>query len=117
MIAEMYGGKIDNDDDFAQLKKMVKEVVGPAAYELDHKLVSVPETNEGLTVPSGTMLPDFMTWVTELPEREPPTYLGLPPNAEKLLLAEHGQVVIENLKRISDMLEDGLENGNSTAAD
>jgi dynein heavy chain 1 len=106
----MYGGKVDNEDDFEQLKEIVKEVVDPAAYELNHQLVQPRENDDGLRVPSGTTMPDFMAWVAKLPEREPPTYLGLPANAEKLLLVEQGQVVIGNLKRVSDMLdEDELE--------
>jgi dynein heavy chain 1, cytosolic len=106
----MYGGKVDNDDDFEQLKEIVKEVVDPAAYELNHQLVQPRENDDGLRVPSGTTMPDFMAWVAKLPEREPPTYLGLPANAEKLLLVEQGQVVIGDLKRVSDMLdEDELE--------
>jgi dynein heavy chain 1 len=106
----MYGGKVDNEDDFEQLKEIVKEVVDPAAYELNHQLVQPRENDDGLRVPSGTTMPDFMAWVAKLPEREPPTYLGLPANAEKLLLVEQGQVVIGDLKRVSDMLdEDELE--------
>ena len=101
---------MDNEDDFEQLKEIVKEVVDPAAYELNHQLVQPRENDDGLRVPSGTTMPDFMAWVAKLPEREPPTYLGLPANAEKLLLVEQGQVVIGNLKRVSDMLdEDELE--------
>jgi dynein heavy chain 1, cytosolic len=106
MIAEMYGGKVDNEGDFEQLKHIVDEVVDPAAYELDHLLVQPRENDEGLKVPSGTTLADFRTWVAKLPEREPPTYLGLPPNAEKVLLAQLGQAVIGDLKRLSDMLDD-----------
>jgi dynein heavy chain 1, cytosolic len=106
----MYGGKVDNESDFEQLKDIVKEVVDPAAYELNHQLVQPRENDDGLRVPSGTTMPDFMAWVAKLPEREPPTYLGLPANAEKLLLVEQGQVVIGDLKRVSDMLdEDELE--------
>jgi dynein heavy chain 1, cytosolic len=106
----MYGGKVDNEGDFEQLKEIVKEVVDPAAYELNHQLVQPRENDDGLRVPSGTTMPDFLTWVAKLPEREPPTYLGLPANAEKLLLVEQGQVVIGDLKRVSDMLdEDELE--------
>jgi dynein heavy chain 1, cytosolic len=106
----MYGGKVDNEGDFEQLKEIVKEVVDPAAYELNHQLVQPRENDDGLRVPSGTTMPDFMAWVAKLPEREPPTYLGLPANAEKLLLVEQGQVVIGDLKRVSDMLdEDELE--------
>jgi dynein heavy chain 1, cytosolic len=106
MIAEMYGGKVDNEGDFEQLKRIVNDVVDPAAYELDHRLVQPRENDDGLKVPSGTTLPDFRTWVAKLPEREPPTYLGLPPNAEKVLLAQMGQAVIGDLKRVSDMLEE-----------
>lgn len=101
---------MDNESDFEQLKEIVKEVVDPAAYELNHQLVQPRENDDGLRVPSGTTMPDFMAWVSKLPEREPPTYLGLPANAEKLLLVEQGQVVIGDLKRVSDMLdEDELE--------
>ena len=101
---------MDNEGDFEQLKEIVKEVVDPAAYELNHQLVQPRENDDGLRVPAGTTMPDFMAWVSKLPEREPPTYLGLPANAEKLLLVEQGQVVIGDLKRVSDMLdEDELE--------
>lgn len=50
---------------------------------------------------------DFIEWVHGLPEREPPTYLGLPANAEKLLLVGHGTQTIENFRRITDILEEG----------
>jgi dynein heavy chain 1 len=111
----MYGGKVDNEGDFEQLKEIVKEIVDPAAYELNHQLVQPRENDDGLKVPSGTTMPDFMAWVAKLPEREPPTYLGLPANAEKLLLVEQGQVVVGDLKRVSDMLdEDELEVAEAT---
>jgi len=98
----------------------------PAAFEDDHKLVEgtqaqAQETAEeahteveddgSLTVPSGTGMNEFMQWVEGLPEREPPTYLGLPANAEKLLLVGHGRSTIENLKRITEILEEGEELG------
>ena len=102
----------------------------PAAFEDDHKLVEsaqpqAQETTEeahteakddgGLTVPSGTGIKEFMQWVEGLPEREPPTYLGLPGNAEKLLLVGHGRGTIENLKRITGILEEGEELEGETA--
>ena len=48
-----------------------------------------------------------MEWVNRLPEREPPTYLGLPANAEKLLLVGQGKKMIANLAKITDILEEG----------
>ena len=65
------------------------------------------EGDGSLTVPGGTGMPEFLEWVDALPEREPPTYLGLPANAEKLLLMGHGRSTIENLKRITDILQEG----------
>ena len=65
------------------------------------------EGDGALTVPSGTRMQDFMEWVDQLPEREPPTWLSLPANAEKLLLVGHGRSTIENVARITEVLEEG----------
>ena len=107
LISETYGGKVDDEDDFKLLGKIVKDILDPAAYETDHRLAQSHQNDRALQVPSGTTMPDFLMWVAKLPEREPPTYLGLPANAEKLLLVEQGQKVIRNLARITDMLEEG----------
>lgn len=50
---------------------------------------------------------EFMEWINKLPEREPPTYLGLPANAEKLLLVGLGRSMIQNLGKITEMLDEG----------
>jgi len=60
-----------------------------------------------LTLPSGTSLKEFMDWIQKLPEREPPTYLGLPANAEKLLLVGQGRSMIQGLGKITEMLDEG----------
>ena len=49
----------------------------------------------------------LMTWIQTLPEREPPTYLGLPSNAEKLLLVGLGRRLIKNVKKVTDLLDEG----------
>lgn len=113
LIIETYGGKIDNEGDFQQLEKLVQSSLVPQAYEEDHKLVESPTTvaneqqHDSLTVPSGTTLPVFTDWVLHLPEREPPTFLGLPANAEKLLLVDQGNVMIKNLARVAEVLDEG----------
>lgn len=105
LITETYGGKIDDEGDFSQLRSIVERIFTPAAFESDYKLVDTSE--EPLYVPQGTQMKQFMEWVNQLPEREPPTYLGLPANAEKLLLVEHGKGMIHNLGMVIGMLEDG----------
>lgn len=67
------------------------------------------ESVEDLRVPTGSRLPDFMEWVNQLPEREPPAYLGLPSNAEKLLLVGQGRQMIEHLGKVVQGLDEGEE--------
>lgn len=116
LITETYGGKVDDEEDFRRLAEIVNQCMTPAAYEDGFKLVEGAGGEEGdaygkgdggLTVPEGTTLPDFMKWVNGLPEREPPTYLGLPANAEKLLLVGHGKETIANVARLSEILDEG----------
>jgi dynein heavy chain 1, cytosolic len=111
LITETYGGKIDDEGDFALLTSLVNRIMTPSAFELDHKLVEGPEgangPESGLTVPQGTQMKEFTDWVGKLPEREPPTYLGLPANAEKLLLVGQGREMMGDLSRIVGMLEEG----------
>ena len=109
LIVETYGGKIDDDADFIQLQQLVERVLQSDAYEEDHKLVEDKETEDGssLVVPSGTSMNGYIDWVNNLPEREPPTYLDLPANAEKLLLIGHGQEIIRNVAKVRDILDEG----------
>lgn len=104
LVVETYGGKIDNEEDYHLLIDLVRKLLTPLAYDSGHKLVEDADTN--LVVPEGTSLPDYMEWIHKLPEREPPTYLGLPANAEKLLLVGLGQSMIENVKKVTDRLDD-----------
>jgi dynein heavy chain 1 len=113
LVTETYGGKIDDDGDFRVLNNLVQTFLTPAAFDIGHKLVSASAEQAGggadseLVVPSGTSLQEFMGWIQRLPEREPPTYLGLPANAEKLLLVGLGKSLIGNLKKVTDLLDEG----------
>ncbi|KAI9731342.1 MAG: hypothetical protein M1834_005245 [Cirrosporium novae-zelandiae] len=105
LVVEMYGGKIDDEGDFKQLTTLTHNFLNPAAFENEHKLVEDEE--RGLTVPEGTGMKDFMEWVRNLPEREPPTYLGLPANAEKLLLVGQGKEMIRKVSKVVELLDEG----------
>jgi dynein heavy chain 1 len=83
LITEMYGGKIDDEADWRILASIVQECMTPAAFEDNFKIVN------------------------DLPEREPPTYLGLPANAEKLLLVGQAKEMVGNLKKVVEMLDEG----------
>jgi dynein heavy chain 1 len=111
LVTETYGGKIDDEGDFRVLNQLVHTFLTPAAFDIGHKLVASSDEAVGepqcLEVPAGTSLQEFMGWIQRLPEREPPTYLGLPANAEKLLLVGLGRSLIGNLKKVVDLLDEG----------
>lgn len=107
LVTETYGGKVDDSEDFAQLERIVNNLLTPAAFENDHKLVPEVEDDEHVILPTGTNIRDFTEWVNHLPEREPPTYLGLPANAEKLLLVGHGKRMISNVAKVTNLLDEG----------
>lgn len=106
LVTETYGGKIDDEGDFKLLNQLVNSLLTPDAYEIGHNLVEGSDKEGSLQVPSGTSMQDFMSWIKKLPEREPPTYLGLPANAEKLLLVGQGRSMIQNLRKVSDLLDE-----------
>jgi len=110
----MYGGKIDDEGDFQRLGKLVSDVMTPAAYEENFNIVkdiqppgSQDGETGGLVLPGGTGWKEFMEWTNSLPEREPPTYLGLPADAEKLLLVERAKEMTANLRLVMNILDEG----------
>jgi dynein heavy chain 1, cytosolic len=115
LITEMYGGKIDSEADFSVLSSLVNSILTPAAFEEDYDIVrnvqlaSSPDgtSSDALVLPSGAGWQGFMQWVNDLPEREPPTYLGLPANAEKLLLEGQARKMVGDLRVILEMLDEG----------
>ncbi|EAW13048.1 dynein heavy chain [Aspergillus clavatus NRRL 1] len=107
LVTETYGGKVDDSGDFQVLEKLVHSFLTPTAFEVDYKLVSGVENDDCLALPGETGIRDFVEWVNRLPEREPPTYLGLPANAEKLLLVGHGKKMISDLSKVTTLLDEG----------
>ena len=110
LTTEMYGGKIDDEEDFQTLTSLVSNFLTPQAFEDECDIIANIQgesVKEKLILPSGISWKDFMDWVTALPEREPPTYLGLPANAEKLLLVGQAKEIIAKLGMIMGVLEDG----------
>ncbi|KAI4602866.1 Dynein heavy chain, cytoplasmic [Pestalotiopsis sp. 9143b] len=105
LVRVTYGGKIDDEGDYQVLDDLVDQTLHENAFEHDHKLVEDAE-NGGLTVPAEGSLQAFQDWINKLPEREPPTYLGLPANAEKLLLAAQSKEVISQTRDLSAKLDE-----------
>jgi dynein heavy chain 1 len=86
----VYGGRIDNEFDQKLLDSFVNSLFTEKSYDYNFALVPMADDGEVLTIPDGTKMEQFLDWVNKLPEREPPAWLGLPSNAERVLLTANG---------------------------
>jgi dynein heavy chain 1, cytosolic len=85
----VYGGRVDEDSDQKVLNNLVGRFFTAKAFDIDFRLVD--ESEQVLGVPDGSKMENFKSWVNKLPEREPPVWLGLPDNSERLLYIEQGK--------------------------
>ena len=113
LVTVTYGGKVDNEHDYEQLRGFVQSILTPAAYDYEYNIIQNLGNKEHivnggkleLLLPAGTGWKDLIAWVDSLPEREPPTYLGLPANAEKLLLIGQAKEMLDNVRLITQSLD------------
>lgn len=92
----VYGGKIDMEFDQILLDSFVAYLFSPKSFEVNFQLVKASDGEEGLMIPDATKLDHFVSWTRALPEQEPPSYLSLPPSAEKVIAIAQGEL-FENL--------------------
>ena len=88
----VYGGRVDEDGDQKILSSLIAKYFTPKAFEVEFKLVN--ESGQVVGIPDGSRLESFKVWINKLPEREPPVWLGLPDNSERLLYIEQGSIPV-----------------------
>jgi len=87
----VYGGRVDSDFDQRILDSFVDALFSPNAYNIGFDLVPGVQGDECLVViPDGTKMDDFMRWVHKLPDIQPPSWLSLPPSAERVIAISQG---------------------------
>ncbi|KAI0961093.1 hypothetical protein AcV7_000287 [Taiwanofungus camphoratus] len=111
----VYGGRVDSDFDQKILDAFVDGLFTPLAYNVDFNLVPSITGSEGLGVPDGTKLEHFLSWVQNLPEREPPSWLSLPPTAERVIAIAQGDELLGKLRKMR-MLADDDDEGAPTSS-
>ncbi|KAF9922924.1 hypothetical protein FBU30_006961 [Linnemannia zychae] len=103
----VYGGRVDSDGDQQLLESFVNSFFSPECYDLNFKLVeSSADEEAGLVAPEGTKMSQFLEWVNELPEREPPTWLRLPATAERVLSTHKAITMLSKVKKIKSLVDD-----------
>lgn len=94
----IYGGKVDNEFDDAILGSFCKSVLQEALFQASTSLV---EGDERLRIASvGTTMEDIQRWVKQLPDQQPPQWLGLPASATAMVLQQRAQYAIDAFAKI-----------------
>ncbi|KAL1138869.1 hypothetical protein AAG570_008931 [Ranatra chinensis] len=101
----IYGGKIDNDYDQRLLASFLSKLFTPRSFESDFALVAnvdgvagAPGGHRHITMPDGTRRDHFLHWIESLADRQTPSWLGLPNNAEKVLLTTRELLKMQQLE-------------------
>jgi len=102
----IYGGRIDNEFDQRLLDSFVDSIFTQYSYDLNFALVDPKEEGQRLIISDGTKMDHFMEWVSKLPDREPPTWLGLPSNAEKVLLTFRANTMLSKVRKMKSLSDD-----------
>lgn len=95
----MYGGKIDHPADQSQLDGLVERLLTPEAFEINYLLVDTDE--QKLRVPEAINLQQFQSWTEALPEREPPTWLGLRSNTQQVMLENESRRILATVSALT----------------
>ncbi|OWF47212.1 Cytoplasmic dynein 1 heavy chain 1 [Mizuhopecten yessoensis] len=98
----IYGGKIDNEFDQRLLTTFIDKLFSPKSFEADFNLVSnVDGHGKKISMPDGVQREQFVQFAELLEgDRQTPAWLGLPNNAEKVLLTNHGSAMIAKLLKM-----------------
>lgn len=109
----IYGGKIDNDFDQRLLASFLGKLFTARSFEADFALVANvdgvaggPNGQRHITMPDGTRRDHFLKWIEGLADRQTPSWLGLPNNAEKVLLTTRGTNLISKMLKMQQLEDD-----------
>ncbi|TFK76697.1 dynein heavy chain protein 1 [Pluteus cervinus] len=112
----VYGGRVDSDFDQRILDSFVDGLFTPAAYNIDFNLVPSITGDKALVVPEGTKIEHFLSWVQGLPDREPPSWLSLPPTAERVIAVAQGNELLGKLRKMRMLADDDEDTATTSSS-
>ncbi|CAF0861312.1 unnamed protein product [Adineta steineri] len=86
----IYGGRLDNRFDQRLLASFVAKLFCQESLNSSYPLIQDDTSSLSIPMPQDTTKMKYVEWVKQLPANEKPTWLGLPDNAEKVLLISEG---------------------------
>eukprot|EP00731_Ephydatia_muelleri_P024350 Em0016g621a len=115
----IYGGRIDNEFDQRLMNSFVNRLFTVKCFETDFHLMSNidGQSSKHINMPEGIRRDQFLHWVENLAESQTPSWLGLPNNAEKVLLTTRGADMIGKLLKMQALDEDETISVSTTILD
>ncbi|CAB3408082.1 unnamed protein product [Caenorhabditis bovis] len=98
----IYGGKIDNQFDQVLLDCVLTNLFTSKSFEQNHVLIAKYDGDTPLYTPNMSKKDQMVGWVEELKNEQLPAWLGLPNNAEKVLLTKRGESMLRNMLKVTD---------------
>uniref|UniRef100_A0A914P1S8 Mitochondrial import inner membrane translocase subunit tim-16 n=1 Tax=Panagrolaimus davidi TaxID=227884 RepID=A0A914P1S8_9BILA len=99
----IYGGKIDNKFDQTLLDCFLQKLFTSKAFDEDFVLINnVDGKSTPLCIPEAHSRDQLLQWISQIKFLQMPSWIGLPNNAEKILLTVRGQELIRNMLKMSD---------------
>uniref|UniRef100_UPI00358E5199 cytoplasmic dynein 1 heavy chain 1-like n=1 Tax=Myxine glutinosa TaxID=7769 RepID=UPI00358E5199 len=109
MSQSIYGGHIDNDFDQRLLNTFLERLFTARSFDPDfHLIMPGRDSSAAILMPEGIRREEFVQWVEQLPDSQVPAWLGLPNNAENVLLTKQGWTMLGKLLKMQ-LLEDEEE--------
>lgn len=85
---------------------LIEELIHKCQLLFRFKCIMLYSGNRHITMPDGTRRDHFLKWIESLADRQTPAWLGLPNNAEKVLLTTRGTDLIGKLLKMQQLEDD-----------
>jgi dynein heavy chain 1 len=108
----IYGGRVDNIIDERLLESFVKSVFCEEAYG-NFELVPGTDGSPAITVPDGSKRADFLKWSRDLPKTQLPLWIGLPNNAERVLMTVRSRTLTANMLKLQSTDDGTADEGDA----
>lgn len=87
------------------MTSFVEKLFTAKSFDAEYPLITDGPKGKSINIPDGTRREQFVQWVESLPDNQTPSWLGLPNNAEKVLLTTQGSSLISKMLKMQ-LLED-----------
>lgn len=89
------------------LDNLINRILAPEAYDIGYLLVDT--NDEKLQIPDAVKMQQFMEWTQTLTEHEPPTWLGLQPDAQQQRLETECRRMLADVAAIDESISSSNE--------